>query len=135
MVPMRYVEPGEEGYDPERTLLVEHDGDDLGRRMATLTVQRPTNKQSDPDNWVVHNGADRDGAVASKWKNNAKFYEYLKHATGANLTGAFVRRKFTITEDWEDGGGWWRQYLHNNSANTEIPENLRFKSTDADQGA
>ncbi len=123
---MRYVEPGEEGYDPERTLLVELDGDDLGRRMATLTVQRPTKKQSDPDNWVVPNGADRHGAVPSKWKDNAKFYEYLKHALGAKLTGAFVQRMFTITEDWEDGGGWWKQYNHENRK-TEIPENLRFK--------
>ena len=35
---MRYLEPDDEGYDPKRTLLVELDGDDLGR-MATLTVQ------------------------------------------------------------------------------------------------
>ena len=124
---MRYVEPGEEGYAPERTSLVELDGDDLGRRMATLTVKRPGEKQSDPDNWVVPNGADRHGAVHSKWKDNAKFYEYLKHAPGAKLTGAAVQRKFTITEDWEDDGGWWRQHDPNNSARTEIPENLRFK--------
>ena len=96
-------------------------------RMATLTVKRPVEKDSDPDNWVVHNGADRYGAVPSKWKDNAKFYEYLKHATGANLTGAFVRRRFTITEDWEDGGGWWKQHDPKNNAKTEIPENLRFK--------
>ena len=123
MVPMRYLEPGEEGYDPERTLLVELDGDDLGRRMATLTVRRPTEKTSDPDNWVVPNGADCHGAVPSKWKDNAKFYEYLKHAPGAKLTGAAVQRKCIREED----DGWWKQHGHNNTASTEIPRNLRFK--------
>ena len=126
MVPMRYVEPGEEGYDPERTSLVELDGDDL-RRVATLTVNKSTNKMADPNNYVVPNGATRDGSVPSKWKDNAKFYEYLKHAPDAKLTGASVRRQFTIKEDWEDGGGWWRQHDQNNRANTEIPESLRFK--------
>ena len=122
---MRYLEPGEEGYDPERTSLVELDGDDLGR-MATLTVKRPKNKEADPNNWVVPNGADRDGVVPSKWKDNAKFYEYLKHAPGAKLTGAAVERKFTIREDDD---GWWKQHNPTNSANlkTEIPENLHFK--------
>jgi hypothetical protein len=126
MVPMRYVEPGEEGFVHGRTSLVELDGDDLGR-MATLTVNKSADKNAQPDNYVVPNGADRHGAVPSKWKDNAKFYEYLVHAPGAKLTGAFIKRQFTITEDWEDGGGWWRQYFRNNLANTEIPENLRFK--------
>ena len=120
---MRYVEPDDEGYDPKRTLLVELDGDDLGR-MATLIVQRPTAKRSDPDNYVVPNGADRGGAVPSKWKDNAKFYEYLKHAPGAKLNGAFVQRRFAIREE---DGGWWKQHGHNNTASTEIPQNLRFK--------
>ncbi len=134
MVPMRYLEPDDEGYVHGRTLLVELDGDDL-RRMATLTAKRPTNKDADPDNYVVPNGADRNGAVPSKWKNNAKFYEYLQHAPGAKLTGAAVQRKFTITEDWEDDGGWWKQHFHKNSARTEIPESLPFKYHDADHGA
>ena len=125
MVPMRYVEPGEEGYVHGRTSLVELDGDDLGQ-IATLTVKRPAEKHCDPDNYVVPNGAERDGAVPSKWKDNAKFYEYLEHAPGAKLTGAAVQRKFTIKEDSEDGG-WWKQHDHKNSASTEIPENLRFK--------
>ncbi len=123
---MRYVEPGEEGFVHGRTSLVELDGDDLGR-MATLTVQRPTAKTSNPDKWVVHNGADRHGAVPSKWKDNAKFYAYLQHAPGAKLNGATVQRMFTITEDWEYGGGWWEQYDRNPRTRTEIPENLRFK--------
>ena len=109
MVPMTYLEPGEEGYVHGRTSLVELDGDDLGR-MATLTVNKPTDKTADPRHWVVPNGADRHGAVPSKWKNNAKFYEYLQHAPGAKLTGlgAAVQRKFTIREDLVDDGGWWK---------------------------
>ena len=129
MVPMTYLEPLEKGYDhPKRTLLVELHGDDLGRR-ATLTVKRPKNKgRSDPDNYLAPNGASRSGSVPSKWKDNAKFYEYLQHAPGANLklTGAAVQRKFTIKEDSEDDG-WWKQHGHNNTAKTEIPRNLRFK--------
>jgi hypothetical protein len=131
MVPMTYLEPLEKGYDPKRTLLVELHGDDLGR-MATLTVKRPKNKgRSDPDNYLAPNGASRSGSVPSKWKDNAKFYEYLQHAPGAKLTGAAVQvykvqRKFTIKEDAEDDG-WWKQHGHNNTASTEIPRNLRFK--------
>ena len=102
---------------------MELDGDDL-RRMATLTAKRPTNKDADPDNYVIWNGADRDGAVPSKWKNNAKFYEYLKHAPGAKLTGAAVVRQFTIKEEDD---GWWKQHDPTNNAKTVIPENLRFK--------
>jgi hypothetical protein len=129
MVPMRYLEPGEEGYVHGRTLLVELDGDVLGQ-IATLTVQRPPKKRDHQDNWVVPNGADCDGDVPSIWKNNAKFYEYLKHATGAKLNGAFVKRQFTIKEDLEDDGGWWKQHNPKNNASTEIPENLRFKYHD-----
>jgi hypothetical protein len=84
----------------------------------------PSYKRSDPDNYVVPNGADRDGAVPSIWKNNAKFYEYLKHAPGATLNGAFVQRQFTFKDD-DDGG--WKQHNPTNSAKTEIPENLHFK--------
>ncbi len=64
---MTYLEPLESGYDhPKRTLLVELHGDDLGR-MATLTVKRPKNKgHSDPDNYLVPNGASRNGSVPSK---------------------------------------------------------------------
>jgi hypothetical protein len=87
----------------------------------------PSHKRSDPDSYVVPNGADRDGAVPSIWKNNAKFYEspYLKHAPGAKLNGAFVQRQFTIKDDDD---GWWKQHNPTNSAKTEIPENLHFKS-------
>ena len=98
---MRYVEPGEEGYNPKRTLLVELDGDDLGQ-IATLTVKRPAEKHCDPDNYVVPNGAERDGAVPSKWKDNAKFYEYLKHAPGAIVE---VDRSRRSTEVYHQGGG------------------------------
>ncbi len=122
---MRYLEPGEEGYDPERTLLVELHGYDLGQ-IAKLTAKRPTDKNAVPDNYVVLNGIQDNGAVPSKWKDNAKFYEYLKHATGANLTGAAVRRQFTIKVDSEDER-WWKQHNPLNSAKTEIPQNLRFK--------
>ena len=97
MVPMMYLKPGDEGFDPKCSKLVEHNGDDP-RRIAKLTVKRPNSKQSpgaDPNNYVVHNGVNGKGAVSPIWKDNANFFEYLVHAPGAKV-GVRVRGRFTI---------------------------------------
>ena len=123
---MMYLQPDEDGFDPECPKLVLHRDDCDPKRIATITAKRPQNGSgNDQRHWAVWNGADKKGVVQSGWEDNAKFFKYLEDAPGATLKGGeIVQRQFTIREA---RGGWWVQHNYNNSATTIIPTRLRFK--------
>ena len=130
---MMYLQLGEDGFDrdcPKLVLL--RDGCDP-KRIATIAVKRPNNKEVDQRNWAVWNGASEKGDLQSGWEDNAKFFKYLEGAPGATLKGEAVQRAFTIKEGAK--GTWWKQHNPRNCARTIIPTHLRFRLPDADQGA
>ena len=136
-VPMMYLQPDEDGFDPECPKLVLHRDDcDPIARIATITAKRPNQKSYVARNWVVWNGASQTGVVQPGWEDNAKFFKYLEGAPGATLKGGEIaQRSFTINLKQEPRGGWWVQSNDNKKATTIIPTHLRFRLPDADQGA
>ena len=132
---MMYLQPGEDGFDPECPKLVLHRDDCDPKRIATIIAKRPQNgKDADQRNWAVWNGANHKGDLQSGWEDNAKFFKYLKDAPGATLKGGEVaQRSFSIAE--EARSGWWKQHNPQEKAWTIIPTHLRFRYPDADQGA
>ena len=107
-----YLQPGEDGFDPDCPKLVLLRGDCDPKRIATIIAKRPNDESYDQRNWVVWNGASKKGSVLSGWEDNAKFFKYLKDAPDATLKGEIVRRSFTIKE--EAKGGWWKQHNPSN---------------------
>ena len=130
---MMYLQPDEDGFDPECPKLVLHRDDCDPKRIATIIAKRPKNETANQRNWVVWNGASQTGNLQSGWEDNAKFFKYLEGAPGATLKGGeVVQRAFTIKEA---RSGWWKQHTPQNKAKTIIPPHLRFRLPDADQGA
>ena len=130
---MMYLQPGEDGFDPDCPKLVLLRGDCDPKRIATIIAKRPKDESSDQRSWAVWNGANYKGTLQSGWEDNAKLFKYLEGASDATLKGGeVVRRAFTIKEA---RGGWWVQHNYNKKAITIIPTHLRFRLPDADQGA
>ena len=134
---MMYLQPDEDGFDPECPKLVLHRDDCDPKRIATITAKRPQNrngKDQTNSGWAVWNGADKKGDLQLGWEDNAKFFKYLEGAADATLNGGeVVQRAFTIRD--EARSGWWKQHNPSNNSQTIIPTHLRFRLPDADQGA
>ncbi len=96
-----------------------------------LTAKRPDSRQKQA-NWVIYNGASKDGNLQTGWEDNDRFFKYVKGARNRTWKGDGVAREFTIAE--EGKSGVWKQRNYNNSAQTIIPPNIRFRLPDADQG-
>ena len=129
---MRYLKPGDVGFDPAcPNVLVPLRLDCGPERIASLKVTRPESGK-DQANWVVWNGVNNSGDLQSEWEDNSRLFKYVKDARNRTWNGDGVARTFTIAE--EGRSGLWKQHIHNNSAKTIIPDCLRFRLPDDDQG-